>query len=132
MTTFIDENTFVKRERFDSPDTFINYMQTEYDEWYREGYGAEPPADIPVYGPNKEWGKIDGKEYYYNRMLYESVTSVRHENGEWEIVVVTDEASQNGEVMYSVFFMSLLSLHAVNLIGCILWYVIKSKKNNKT
>lgn len=132
LTSFIDENTFTKRLRFDNPDEFIEYMQNEYDEWYREGYGSEPPADIPVYGPNKEWGKIDGKEYYYNRMLYESVTSVRHENGEWEIVVVTDEASQNGEVMYSAFFMSLLSLHAVNLIGCILWYVIKSKKNNKT
>ncbi len=128
LTSFIDESTFIKRERFDDPDEFIEYMQSGYDAWYEEGYGSAPPEDLPAYGPNKEWGTIDGKRYYYNRILYESIDILQHENGEWEIVVTTDEADQNGEVMYSIFCAFLLSLHVINLAVCIGWYIVDTKK----
>ena len=128
LTSFIDESTFIKRERFDDPNEFIEYMQSGYDAWYEEGYGSAPPEDLPAYGPNKEWGTIDGKRYYYNRTLYESVDILQHENGEWEIVVTTDEADQNGEVLYSIFSVFLLSLHVVNLAVCIGWYIVDTRK----
>jgi transcriptional regulator with XRE-family HTH domain len=128
LTSFISESTFIKRERFDDPDEFIEYMQSEYDAWYEEGYGSAPPEDLPAYGPNKEWGTIDGKRYYYNRLLYESINILQHENGEFEIVVITDEADQNGQVMYSIFCACLLSLHVVNLAVCIGWYIVDTRK----
>ena len=125
ITSFVTESTFIERERFDDPDQFIAYMQNGYDTWYGEGYG-----DIdPEFGyPNKKWAEIDGKEYYYNPMLYESVHIFKHESGEWEIVVTTEEANQYGETMYSILSIGLLSLHVINLAACIVWYCAKSKK----
>ena len=128
ITSCVTESTFIERERFDDPDQFIEYMQSEYDAWYEEGYGNFPPNEIPTYEPNKKWAKIDGKEYYYNPILYESIRILQHENGEWEIVVTTDEADQNGEAMYLILNASLLSLHIINLAVCVGWYLIKTKK----
>ena len=132
ITSSVSESTFIKRERFDDPDKFIEYMQSEYDAWYEEGYGdspAPPHTDPEFSYPNKKWSEIDGKEYYYNPILYESINVLQHENGEWEIVVTTDEADQNGEVMYSILNTGLLSLHIINLAVCIFWYIKKTKKH---
>ena len=131
ITSFVSESTFIERERFDNPDEFIEYMQSEYDAWYEEGYGDSPaPPDIdPEFSyPNKKWAEIDGKEYYYNPMLYESIRILEHENGVWEIVVTTDEADQNGQAMYSILNAGLLSLHAINFAVCVIWYLVKIKK----
>ena len=62
----------------------------------------------------------------------ESLTFLQHENGEWEIVVTTDEADQNGQTMYSILNVGLLSLHVINLAVCVVWYLVKTKKNRKT
>ena len=128
ITSSVSESTFIERERFDDPDKFIEYMQSEYDAWYDEGYGNLPPSEAPTHEPNKKWAEIDGKEYYYNPVLYESINILQHENGEWEIVVTTDEADQNGEVMYSILMVGLLSLHVINLAVCVIWYIVKTKK----
>ena len=131
ITSFVSESTFIKRERFDDPDKFIAYMQSAYDAWYEEGYGdspAPPHVDPEFSYPNKKWAEIDGKEYYYNPILYESIRILQHENGEWEIVVTTDEADQNGQVMYSILSAGLLSLHVINLAVCVVWYLVKTKK----
>ncbi|MBQ7332928.1 MAG: helix-turn-helix transcriptional regulator [Clostridia bacterium] len=128
ITSSVSESDFIERKRFDNPDEFIEYMQSEYDAWYDEGYGNLPPNEAPAYEPNKKWAEIDGKEYYYNPILYESVRILEHENGEWEIVVTTDEADQNGQVMYSILNVCLLSLHVINLAVCVVWYIVKTKK----
>ena len=128
VTSFVTESTFIKRERFDDPDEFINYIEREYYEWYNEGYGDLPPNEMPTYEPNKKWAEIDGKEYYYCSVLYESINIMQHEDGKWEIVVTTDEADQNGQLMYSILCAALLFLHIINLIGCILWYIVGTKK----
>ena len=128
ITSSVSESTFIERERFDDPDKFIEYMQSEYDAWYDEGYGNLPPSEVPTHEPNKKWAEIDGKEYYYNPVLYESINILQHENGEWEIVVTTDEADQNGQVMYSILSAGLLSLHVINLAVCVIWYIVKTKK----
>ena len=128
VTSFVTESTFIKRERFDDPDEFINYMEREYYAWYNEGYGNLPPNQRPTYEPNKKWAEIDGKEYYYCSVLYESINIIQHEDGKWEIVVTTEEADQNGQVMYSVLCTLLLSLHVINFAVCIGWYTVYMKK----
>ncbi len=131
ITSSVSESTFIERERFDDPDKFIEFMQSEYDAWYEEGYGdspAPPHIDPEFSYPNKKWAEIDGKEYYYCAHLYESITILQHENGEWEIVVTTDEADQNGQAMYSILNAGLLSLHVINLAVCVVWYLVKTKK----
>jgi len=133
ITSSVSESTFIERERFDDPDKFIEYMQSEYDAWYEEGYGDSPaPPHNEVGYPNRKWGEIDGKQYYYNPILYESINILHHENGEWEIVVTTDEADQNGQAMYSILIAGLLSLHVINLAVCIVWYSVKTKKHKTT
>jgi len=128
ITSFVTESTFIERERFDDPDQFIAYMQNGYDTWYEEGYGdIDPEFGYP--NPNKKWAEIDGKKYYYNPMLYESISILEHESGEWEIVVTTEDANQYGETMYSILNIGLLSLHVINLAACIVWYCAKSKKH---
>ena len=131
ITSSVSESTFIERERFDDPDKFIEYMQNGYDAWYEEGYrdSPAPPHIDPEFSyPNKKWAEIDGKEYYYNPILYESINILQHENGEWEIVVTTDEADQNGQAMYSILNAGLLSLHVINLAVCVVWYLVKTKK----
>ena len=131
ITSSVSESTFIERERFNDPDKFIEYMQNDYDAWYEEGYGdspAPPHVDPEFSYPNKKWAEIDGKEYYYNPILYESIRILRHENGEWEIVVTTDEADQNGQAMYSILNASLLFLHIVNLSVSVVWYLVGTSK----
>ena len=131
ITSSVSESTFIERKRFDDPDKFIEYMQNGYDAWYEEGYGdspAPPHIDPEFSYPNKKWTEIDGKEYYYNPILYESINILQHENGKWEIVVTTDEADQNGQAMYSILNAGLLSLHVINLAVCVVWYLVKTKK----
>jgi len=129
ITFSVNESTFIERERFDDPGKFIEYMQSEYDAWYEEGYGDLPaPPHNELGYPNKKWAEIDGKEYYYNPVLYDSINILQHENGEWEILVTTDEANQNGQAMYSILNAGLLSLHAINLAICVVWYLVKTYK----
>ena len=129
ITSSVSESTFIERERFDDPDKFIEYMQSEYDAWYEEGYGDSPaPPHNELGYPNKKWAEIDGKEYYYCAHLYESIDILQHLNGEWEIIVTTNEADQNGQAMYSILNAGLLSLHVINLAVCVIWYLVKTKK----
>ena len=122
ITSSVSESTFIERERFDEPDKFIEYMQSEYDAWYEEGYGDSPaPPHNELGYPNKKWAEIDGKEYYYCAHLYESIDILQHLNGEWEIIVTTNEADQNGQAMYSILNAGLLSLHVINLAVCVIW-----------
>ena len=94
-----------------------------------EYYGDSPaPPHNELGYPNKKWAEIDGKEYYYNPTLYESINILQHENGEWEIVVTTEDADQNGQAMYSILNAGLLSLHVINLAVCVIWYLVKTKK----
>ena len=76
----------------------------------------------------KKWGEINGKEYYYNPMLYEFINVGQRANGYWEIVVITEDAGQNGQLMYSILNASLLFLHVVNLGVCVIWYLVGTKK----
>ena len=127
ITSAVSASTFIERERFDHPDQFMEYMQSEYDAWYNEGYSDLPPNERPQ-DPLKKWAEIDGKEYYYNPILYKSIDILQHENGDWEIVVTTDAAYNNGIHMYNLLNIGLISLHIINLAVCVIWYLIKTKK----
>ncbi len=129
ITSSVSESTFIERQRFDDPDKFVEYMQSEYDAWYEEGYRDIDPEFSYT---NKKWAKIDGKEYYYCAHLYESITILQHENGEWEIVVITNDAYHKGSSMYNLLNISLLSLHLINLAICVIWYLTDAKKRKKT
>ena len=131
ITSSVNESDFIESVTFDDPDKFIEHVQNDYDTWYREGYGHEPSSsDITndLDHLNKTWSKIDGKAYYYNRNLYTMLSILQQENGEWEIVVITVEADQHGRAIYSMINAGLLSLHAINLAVCVVWYLVKSKK----
>ena len=149
ITSFVSESTFIERERFDDPDKFIEYMQSEYDAWYEEGYEESstedswqnqiesnysdlfPESNSPAL-PYQSWAKIDGKDYYYCAHLYESITISHHENGEWDIVVITNDAYYKGTSMYNLLNIGLLSLHVINLSACVIWYLIDTNKRKKT
>ena len=136
ITSFVSESTFIERERFDDPDKFIEYMQSEYDAWYEEAYSNLPPTPDaegmkPTYEPDKKWSEIDGKRYYFCEHLYESITILQHENGEWDIVVITNDAYYKGTSMYNLLNIGLLSLHFVNLAACVIWYLVATKKRKK-
>ena len=134
VTSLVNESTFIKRESFDNPEKFIEYMQNDYDTWYEEGYGELPPppqVDGESYYPNKKWATIDGKQYYYNPILYESIDILQRENGSFDIIVTTYDAYYNGMSVYNILNIALLSLYVIDLAACVLWYILKSRKPNE-
>ncbi len=124
VTTSITESTFIKRERFDNPDTFIEYMQSEYDAWYKEGYLPSLENEYP----NRKWGRIDGKEYYFCPVLYHDILPFQDVDGEWDIIVTTKEAYYRGNTIYNLLNIGLISLHFINLAVCIFCYLARTKK----
>ncbi len=134
VNVVFDVSSFVKKERFDIPDDFIEFMQKDYDEWFEEGYGDVSDSDIDkdyTY-PKKIYDEIDGKEYYYNPDLYQNIFIDEYEDGKFNIVVTTKEAYYNGHNTFDTINVCLLILHIVNFVGCVGWYCIKSyrKKTN--
>jgi len=130
ITSSVSESDFIESVSFDDPDKFIEYVQSDYDAWYEEGYGGHHThISNEIDNPSKVWSKIDGKEYYYNPNLYDSLIILQRENGEWDIVVITVEADQHGQAMYSILNAGLLSLHVINLAVCVVWYLVKTKKH---
>ena len=129
ITQSVSESSFIHREKFDNPDSFIEYIQNEYDAWYEDGYGdlPAPPHNDNGY-PNRKWAEIDGKKYYYNPMLYRSIDILQHVNGEWEIVVTTNDAYHNGVSKYNLLNIGLLSLHIINFSACVVWYIVDIRK----
>ena len=129
ITSPVSESDFIESVSFDDPDKFIEYVQSDYDAWYEEGYGGHHThISNEIDNPSKVWSEIDGKEYYYNPNLYDSLFLLQRENGEWDIVVITEEADQHGRAIYSMINVGLLSLHVINLAVCTIWYLVKTKK----
>ena len=129
FTTSVRESDFIESVSFNDPAKFIEYVQSDYDAWYEEGYGGyHTHISNEIDDPSKAWSEIDGKEYYYNPNLYDSLIILQRENGEWDIVVITVEADQHGRAIYSMINAGLLSLHAINLAVCTIWYLVKTKK----
>ncbi len=129
ITSSVRESDFIESVSFDDPAEFIEYVQSDYDAWYEEGYGGHHThISNEIDDPSKAWSEIDGKEYYYNPNLYDSLIILQRENGEWDIVVITVEADQHGRAIYSMINTGLLSLHAINLAVCATWYLVKTRK----
>ena len=129
ITSSVRESDFIESVSFDDPAKFIEYVQNDYDTWYEEGYGSHHThISNEIDKPSKVWSEIDGKEYYYNPNLYDSLIILQRENGEWDIVVITVEADRHGRVIYSMINAGLLSLHVINLAVCVIWYLVKTKK----
>lgn len=131
ITSSVNESDFIESVTFDDPDKFIEHVQNDYDAWYAEGYGdgfSSTHLSNENYNPSKILSEIDGKEYYYNPNLYDTLFILQRENGEWEIVVITVEADQYGQAIYALLNAGLLSLHIINLAICVVWYLVKAKK----
>lgn len=130
ITSSVSESTFIESKQFSDPNEFIAYVQSDYDAWYEEGYGdLHTQISNENDNPSKVWSEIDGKEYYYNPDLYESVIILQLANGGWDIGIVTHEAAQHGQAMYALLNAGLLSLHIINLAACVIWYLVKTKKH---
>ena len=129
ITSSVRESDFIESVSFDDPAKFIEYVQSDYDAWYEEGYDSHHThISNEIDKPSKVWSEIDGKEYYYNPNLYDSLIILQRENGEWDIVVITVEADRHGRAIYSMINAGLLSLHVINLAVCVIWYLVKTKK----
>ena len=129
ITSSFRESDFIESVSFDDPAKFIEYVQSDYDAWYEEGYGSHHThISNEIDKPSKVWSEIDGKEYYYNPNLYDSLIILQRENGEWDIVVITVEADRYGRAIYSMINAGLLSLHVINVAVCVIWYLVKTKK----
>ena len=129
ITSSVRESDFIESVSFDDPAKFIEYVQSDYDAWYEEGYDSHHThISNEIDKPSKVWSEIDGKEYYYNPNLYDSLIILQRENGEWDIVVITVEADRHGRAIYSMINAGLLSLHVINFAVCVIWYLVKTKK----
>ncbi len=130
VNVVLDVSSFVKKERFDNPDDFIEFLQNEYDEWFKEGYGDLNDVD-KEYTNNKAWGIIDGKEYYYNSDLYKNIFIDEYEEGKFKIVVTTKEAYSNGHDAFDTVNICLVILHIVNFVSCVCWYCVKAYRKEQ-
>ncbi|MBQ4511273.1 MAG: helix-turn-helix transcriptional regulator [Clostridia bacterium] len=125
INVVFDASSFIKKERFDNPDDFIEYVQKDYDEWFKEGYGDIPEIDIDKdYTYAKYFGEIDGKEYYYNPDLYHNIFIDEYENGKFEIVVTTKQAYYDGHDIFDLINGCLLIMQAISFVVCVGWYCI--------
>ena len=130
-----DENgVFVEKVTFTDPDEFIEYVQTQYDEWYEEGYGdvvAPPHVDGENGYPNRKWAEIDGKSYYYNPDLYYIFDTWEYEAGKYDITIITKQSQYDADSMFNTFTSLLLISHVLNLLGCSAWYCFGTIKKKK-
>lgn len=138
--SIIDENNgFTKIVHFSNPDEFIEYVQKQYDEWYEEGYGDVVQGDIIITNPDLDkdfsysghpnhWGKIDGKDYYYNPNLYYILDVWEYEPGKFDITVITKEDFYRAGDIVNTLNAILIGLHILNLFGCSVWYGVSITK----
>lgn len=125
INVVFDVSSFIKKERFNSPDDFIEYVQNDYDEWFNEGYGDLPEIDVDKdYAYTKYYGEIDGKEYYYNPDLYHNIFIDENENGKFEIIVTTKQAYYDGHDAFDTVNGCLLIMQVLNFVVCVCWYCI--------
>jgi len=138
-----DENgLFTEKVTFTDPDEFIEYVQNQYDEWYEEGYGDIPNEDAVIVDPDLDkdfsysghpnnWGKIDGKDYYYQPNLYYILDVNEYEPGKFDITIITKQSQYDADVMFNTLTSLLLISHVLNLLGCSAWYCLGTLKKKK-
>ena len=115
-----DNNVFTKVEQFKTAEEFIERVQTDYDEWYFEGFNSLP--DDRFY--HATWAELDGKQFYYKESLYYIFNT---EN----LRLITLESYNNAIDTAQTLYICLTISHIINLCACASWYYVKSK-NNKT
>ncbi len=145
-----ENNGFTEIKKFTDPDEFITYVQTQYDEWYKEGCdevditvginssefhdnidSADLNTELDEKIPDSEylcWDKIDGKEYYYNPELYKELDVVEYEPGKYDITIITNQAYYDASEIVGTINAILFLLIIVNLFVCVLWYCIGTRK----
>jgi len=138
-----DENgLFTEKVTFTDPDEFIEYVQNQYDEWYEEGYGDMPNGDAVIIDPDLDkdfsysghpnnWGKIDGKDYYYQPNLYYILDVNEYEHGKFDITIITNQAHYDATDTYNTFTTFLIAGHFLNLICCSVWYCVATSKKKE-
>ena len=135
VNVVFDVSGFVKKERFDNPDDFIEFVQNDYDKWFKEGYGDINNNNLIIdnnFTNSKVHGEIDGKEYYYNPNLYHGIIPDQYGDGKYEIVVITKEAYNNGHDTFDTVNICLVILHIVNFVSCVGWYCVGSYKKKQS
>ena len=138
-----DENgLFTEKVTFTDPDAFIEYVQNQYDEWYEEGYGDMPNGDAVIIDPDLDkdfsysghpnnWGKIDGKDYYYQPNLYYILDVNEYEPGKFDITIITNQAHYDATDTYNTFTTFLIAGPFLNLICCSVWYCVATSKKKE-
>ena len=138
-----DENgLFTEKVTFTDPDEFIEYVQNQYDEWYEEGYGDIPNGDVTIIDPDLDkdfsysghpnnWGKIDGKDYYYQPNLYYILDVTEYEPGKFDITIITNQAHYDATDTFNTLTAFLFAGHLINLIGCSVWYCVATSKKKE-
>ena len=138
-----DENgLFTEKVTFTDPDEFIEYVQNQYDEWYEEGYGDMPNGDAVIIDPDLDkdfsysghpnnWGKIDGKDYYYQPNLYYILDVNEYESGKFDINIITNQAHYDATDTFNTLTAFLFAGHFLNLICCSVWYCVATSKKKE-
>lgn len=122
--SIIDEEMgFVKKERFDSAEQFIERAQADYDQWLSETFLI--PDATATDRPYSKQGELEGKSFYYNPDLYYMFRPEHY-------YFITKEAYSNAQEIAQTLAICLFSAHFVNLGVCATWYFFKSTKKDNS
>lgn len=150
----VEIGLFIKKQRFEKCEDFKNWIENDYENWYKQGYYIDKDGDVVISSPNVEQLPSDGKEeqespenkvyrdildssgkvictYYHNPDLYVSITFSENSDNKMPVTVITKEAYYNALDTIQIIKSSLYLLFILNVgISCLV-YIIKIYQGNK-
>ncbi len=143
---------FLEKNTFDNCNDFKAFMESDYDNWYRDTYGqvmlngeavAIPPSspDYPheAFGHQKIYGGIQnskGEEicvYCYNPDLYWQIEFTPSSDDKMPVTVITNQAVYAARNIFQTVETVLYALIALAFVAAVGFHVIKvyGKKKEK-
>lgn len=134
-----------KKLVFDSCEDFKEFMESDYDRWYKEGYTYTDEFgnvinEIPVYEedyqefPNQVFETIKNFkgevlcEYYYNPEIYYEIIFTESADNKMPVTVITKQAIYDAVNLFDNVKTALYILLIIDFIASTLIYVLKKDK----
>ena len=134
-----------KKLVFDSCEDFKEFMESDYDRWYKEGYTYTDEFgnvinEIPVYGedyqefPNQVFETIKNFkgevlcEYYCNPEIYYEIIFTESADNKMPVTVITNQAIYDAVNLFDNVETALYILLVIDFIASTLIYVYKKDK----